>query len=320
MGINGYAIIPFKEIKRGIGKMERNTKGILFTVAGGVFWGLSGIFGKYLFDVKELTAVWLVTLRLVTAGAIMLLMAVRVRRKKVFDVWKCKKTALDQIVFSLFGMSACQMSFFLAIQYSNPGTATVLQYIAPALIMLFCLTIEKRKPKMVEVLVLLMVIMGVFLLSTHGDIHNLAITKRALFWGLVAAVSLAIYNVQPERLLSEFGALETVGWGMLVGGVLLTPVIRLWNAPGIWDIQTVGMVLIVIVFGTIIPFGCYLQGVLLLGPVKASMFACVEPLVATIMSVLLLGELFGGVDVLGMALIIGGVTALAVFDKKVYTE
>lgn len=296
--------------------MERNTKGILFTIAGGVFWGLSGISGKYLFNMKELNAVWLVTLRLITSGTIMLFMATRIRKTKIFDVWKTKKTAIDQIVFSLFGMSACQMSFFLAIEYSNPGTATVLQYIAPAMIMLFCLFVEKRKPKLIEVVVLVCVIVGVFLLATHGNIHSLAITKKALIWGLVAAISLAIYNVQPERLLSEFGALETVGWGMFIGGVLLTPIIRLWEVPGIWDIKTVGMVLIVIVFGTIIPFGCYLQGVLMLGPVKASMFACVEPLVATIMSVLLLGELFGGIDVVGMALIIGGVTALAVFDKK----
>ena len=65
-----------------------------------------------------------------------------------------------------------------------------------------------------------------------------------------------------------------------------------------------------------IPFGCYLEGVRLLGPVRASMFACVEPLVAAVMSALLLGEVFVGVDVLGFALIIGGVTSLAVFDRS----
>ena len=44
--------------------MNRSLKGICFTVAGGCCWGMSGVMGKYLFDAKDLTATWLVTVRL----------------------------------------------------------------------------------------------------------------------------------------------------------------------------------------------------------------------------------------------------------------
>ena len=67
---------------------------------------------------------------------------------------------------------------------------------------------------------------------------------------------------------------------------------------------------------TLFPYTTLFRSVRLLGPVRASMFACVEPLVAAVMSALLLGEVFVGVDVLGFALIIGGVTSLAVFDRS----
>ena len=296
--------------------MNQNTKGVIFTMLGGIFWGISGIIGKYLFDEKQLTAVWLVTLRLLSAGLLMLMLAAVQKKGDIFRVWKKKRTAVSQLVFCLFGMTACQMSYFLAIQYSNPGTATVLQYISPALIMLFCLAVEKRKPKRLEVIVLVCVIAGVFLLATHGDPGSLAVTGRALFWGLAAAVALAVYTIQPEKLLNEFGSMETVGWGMFIGGLLMIPVTGFFHGPGIWDMTTVLLALAVIIFGTVIPFGCYLEGVRLLGPVRASMFACVEPLVAAVMSALLLGEVFVGVDVLGFALIIGGVTSLAVFDRS----
>ena len=46
----------------------------------------------------------------------------------------------------------CQMTYFLAIQESNPGTATVIQYSAPILIMVFFVLVEKRFPKKEEVL------------------------------------------------------------------------------------------------------------------------------------------------------------------------
>ena len=97
-------------------------------------------------------------------------------------------------------MAMCQMTYFLAIQESNPGTATVIQYSAPILIMVFFVLVEKRFPKKEEVLVLATVIVGIFLLATHGSIKNLVITNAALFWGLLSAFAFAVYNVQPKKL------------------------------------------------------------------------------------------------------------------------
>lgn len=296
--------------------MSQNTKGMCFAVIGGTCWGLSGVMGKYLFDERQLTAVWLVTVRLLAAGILMLALAWGKRKNGIFDVWKRKDSAVRQIVFCIFGMAACQMSYFLAVQYSNPGTATVLQYLGPVLIMLFCLIRDRRLPKMLEIAVLAAVIAGVFLLATHGSPGNLAITEQALFWGLISAVTCVVYNIQPEKLLKEFGTLETVGWGMLIGGILAAPVTRVWEVPGAWDSMTFFMMAGVILIGTVIAFGCYLHGVALLGPVRGSLFGCVEPLAASVLSAAVLGQVFEMMDVAGMACIIIGVTALAVFDKK----
>lgn len=297
--------------------MSGNTKGIIFSVIGGACWGLSGIMGKYLFDEKGLNAMWLVNIRLLLGGCFMLLLAFCFRKQGIFDVWKRKETAGKQLIFSIFGMGACQLSYFLAVQYSNPGTATVLQYIAPVLILLFHLAVEKRLPQILEIVVLTAVVIGVFLLSTHGNIHGLVMTRQALFWGLIAAFTCAFYSIQPKSLLETFGSLETVGWGMLLGGIFLIPFVKIWEVPGIWDVQTFALMAGVIFVGTVIAFGCYLQGILILGSVKGSIFGCVEPLVATIFSVVLLKQKFQGMDVLGIACILGGVTVLTIFDKRI---
>lgn len=296
--------------------MSQNTKGICFAVIGGTCWGLSGVMGKYLFDERQLTAVWLVTVRLLAAGILMLALAWTRKRNGIFDVWKRKDSAVSQFIFCIFGMAACQMSYFLAVQYSNPGTATVLQYLGPVLIMIFCLVRDRRLPRVLELAVLASVIIGVFLLATHGQPGNLAVTEQALFWGLMSAVTCAVYNIQPEKLLKEFGTLETVGWGMLVGGVLAAPVMRIWEVPGTWDSVTFLMMAGVIIIGTVVAFGCYLHGVALLGPVRGSLFGCVEPMAASILSAVVLGQVFETMDILGMICIIAGVTSLAVFDRK----
>lgn len=296
--------------------MSQNTKGICFAVIGGTCWGLSGVMGKYLFDERQLTAVWLVTVRLLAAGILMLALAWTRKRNGIFDVWKRKDSAVSQFIFCIFGMAACQMSYFLAVQYSNPGTATVLQYLGPVLIMIFCLVRDRRLPRVLELAVLASVIIGVFLLATHGQPGNLAVTEQALFWGLMSAVTCAVYNIQPEKLLKEFGTLETVGWGMLAGGVLAAPVMRIWEVPGTWDSVTFLMMAGVIIIGTVVAFGCYLHGVALLGPIRGSLFGCVEPMAASILSVVVLGQVFETMDILGMVCIIAGVTSLAVFDRK----
>lgn len=172
----------------------------------------------------------------------------------------------------------------------------------------------KRFPKKEEVLVLATVIVGIFLLATHGSIKNLVITNAALFWGLLSAFAFAVYNVQPKKLLDEFGTLETTGWGMFVGGVLVTPFTKVWSVPGHWDIMTVAMTIGVVFLGTIVAFSCYLHGISMLGPVQGSMLGCVEPLVATILSATVLGQAFGMIDVVGILCIVGAVTALTVLD------
>ena len=43
---------------------KKRTAGICLTLAGGICWGLSGCFGQYLFQKKDITADWLVMVRL----------------------------------------------------------------------------------------------------------------------------------------------------------------------------------------------------------------------------------------------------------------
>lgn len=288
----------------------------MLTIIGGVCWGICGVLAKYLFETKELTASWLVSVRLLVAGILLLLFVGMKEKQKVFDVWKTKASIGGILTFGIFGMTFCQFSYFLAIQYSNAGTATVLQYTAPVMIMVFYAMVERRIPSIKEIIVLCMVSVGTFLLATHGNIHTLTITTQALFWGFMAAISLCIYNVQPRKLLATYGSLTTVGWGMLLGGIVISAVVQPWHVVGVWDVKTVVAVGGVILLGTMISFCCYLEGVNLIGPVKASLFACVEPLVAMILSVLVTGVQFTGLDLIGMICILVAVSALSFGGKK----
>lgn len=46
------------------------------------------------------------------------------------------------------------------------------------------------------------------------------------FWGLLAALFLAVYTIQPAELLSYYDTTMVIGWGMLIGGLLLIVAFR----------------------------------------------------------------------------------------------
>ena len=162
--------------------MNAKVKGTAFALFGGACWGLSSVVGKLLFDMRGMNAEWLVTARLVFGGFIMLCFAAFQKKGEIFKIWKEKKTAFSMILFAALGMLACQLTYFLCVQYSNPATATVLQYTSPVMIMLLCLFLDRKLPRIIDIIVLIAVVVGVFLMSTHGNIHSLAISQKALIY------------------------------------------------------------------------------------------------------------------------------------------
>ena len=179
--------------------MNAKVKGTAFALFGGACWGLSSVVGKLLFDMRGMNAEWLVTARLVFGGFIMLCFAAIQKKGKIFEIWKNKKTACSLILFAAFGMLACQLTYFLCVQYSNPATATVLQYTSPVMIMLLCLSLDRKLPRIIDIIVLIAVVVGVFLMSTHGNIHSLAISQKALILGITTAVTVVFYTVWPVK-------------------------------------------------------------------------------------------------------------------------
>ena len=290
-------------------------KGIVLTLVGGIFWGVGGSCGQYLFENKEVNSGLLVPIRLFAAGLLILVLQL-IRKEKIFDIWKEKRDAAETLLFALFGMMLCQYSYFTTIQYSNAGTATVLQYTGPAMILVYLCVKAKRWPKAYEIAALIFSCGGVFVLDTHGDISSLALPPEALFWGIVAAVTLVVYNLQPIRIIAKFSTLTVMGWGMTIGGIVLTAVMRPWKVSAVWDTETVAALLFIILFGTIAAFYCYLTGVRLVGAANASLLACIEPIAATIVAAAWLKVRFTPIDLVGFALTITAVMIISVYQIK----
>ncbi len=296
-------------------KKEKNLQmtGIVMTLAGGVLWGFCGSCGQYLFQYKEVTSGWLVPLRLTFAGLLILVLLACREKGRVLDVWRERQGRRDILIFSVFGMMLCQYSYFTTIQYSNAGTATVLQYTGPALILVYLCIRDRKKPRAYELAALFCSMFGTFILATHGNISELAIPAEALLWGMISAVTLVIYTLQPAGLMKRYSTLLTLGWGMLIGGLVLMLLMRPWTLSPVVDRQTVLAMSFIVLFGTICAFYFYLTGVKLVGASSASMLACIEPVAATVISVVWLKVRFRMIDLLGFVFVL---STVFIIDRK----
>lgn len=298
--------------------MDKQSKSRLWTVLAAlaaVMWGISGLFAESLFKVSsKITPIWLTQVRLIISGIVLLIIAT-VLHQKPFSVLKDKKNTLHIIAYGIFGLLPVQVFYFIAIEMANASIATILQFIGPFFVLTYLAVTHQQVLRKLDVLAAILAFIGVFLLSTHGNFNQLAITPLALFFGLLSALGEASYTLIPVKLVKRVSSLVVTGWGMLFAGIGLMLVYphfpSIPNTPRVWlDVSAI------IIIGTIIPFQIMANALRYVKPSTVSLLDAFEPLSATVGSVLVFGLVMSGMDWLGTFLVIGSVLALNFTPKR----
>lgn len=292
------------------------TRGYIPALFAACCWGAAGTFAQFLFQHKAMTAEWLVTARLLSAGILLVGWGLMTHPRETLSIFRNRIDCLRLLSFSLFGMWMVQYTYFAAISASNAATATIIQYIGPVLIAIWYALIERRFPRPLELLAISLAMAGVFFLVTHGDPSGLSISPAALFWGLMSAVAMATSTIQPISLMKHYSTPTIIGWGMVIGGAAFSLISHPWHIVGQWDGETLGAFAFIVIFGTLLSFSAYLAATRLIGARSVSLAACAEPLAATVIAVIWLSTPFGPYDVLGGLLILSTIVILTFRDPS----
>ena len=293
--------------------MSKIAKGTILTLVAGIAWGLSGTSGQYLmthgFPVLVLT-----NIRLLIAGLLLVLYMLLTNRRKLIEMLKDQKAMMSLTLFALLGLLLNQFAYLKSIYESNAGTATVLQYVCPVGILAYTCLKDRVAPTVTEVLSMILAVGGTFLIATHGQLNQLSVTPAGLFWGLFAAFTYALYILIPIQLIKAWGSIPVIGVGMMLAGIVLTPfsgVLRFhWQLSMEVYLALAGIILV----GTIIAYTLFLKGTSLVGPVKSSLLAAVEPISAGFFAFLIMHEQFYFLDFVGMFMILSAVALISIKD------
>lgn len=291
----------------------KRSKGIILIIIGSVLWGATGPMMEWVLHNSELSVPFFLTVRLIVAGT-SILVFLKFQKKKVFVIWKEPVWLKQLFIFALLGMLGVQYTFIAAIEASNASIATLLQFLGPIYIIIYVSWKGKTFPPKYQVVGIIGTLLGLFLLLTNANINQLLISNEALFWGLLLGVTFSIYTVYPARLMKEWGVLVVVGWGMLIGGIVLALLSQVWNSNEWSELVSypiIIFVVLIVLIGTI-AFVMFLSSMKYITAVETSILSSIEPLTAMIISVFWFGQILGGWQYTGVLVMLVFVTWLSV--------
>ena len=286
--------------------MKEKSLGISQSLVGATMWGASSVAINSLFSITAMPYIVLLFFRLLLSSLILFVFI-----KPHFN----KKALLSISIFGVIGLFAAQLTYLAAIYYSNATTATVLQYLFMPMVVIYDLLRKNRPTTLILVISITFSFFGLILLSVNfystGSLF--VVSPVGLFFGLMAAVSGAFYTIYARVLVKKEGFEPTISMGFLFACIPaaifgLYPSIRYistLSAMPLGSILTIaGLILFVVIVGTVGAFYLYIKSMKHINSSDASVTASMEPISAAIFSVLILDIFLTGIQYLGAAIII----------------
>ena len=284
--------------------------GVFCTLLGGTLWGFSGACLQKLLGAYDISPLFVTMVRMVGSGIVFLIMLLITRREDLKAIFSDPRMVGRFVFFGVFGLFFCQFTYIMTIEYTNAGTATVLQCTGTIFIMLLSCILARRLPYLRDFIGLILAVTATVLIATQGDLTTLSVPLEGLVWGLLCGLTVMTYVMYPKKLFAQWGSLPVTGLGMLFGGImaaLLYCAGPLYGQPleiPALDGEGILLFALVVVLGTIAAFALYLHGVSIVGSVKGGLLGTIEPVSATVICAVWLGTVFTGYDIAGLIMMI----------------
>jgi drug/metabolite transporter (DMT)-like permease len=290
--------------------------GLAMIIIGAALWGLSGPMIQWFLHQTGLSSSDYLVVRMLLSGLI-ILSYLFITKKDIFGIWKQPKDVVQLIIFTIIGMLLGQYVFVETVRISNAVTATLFQFLGPVLITIYVAINSRKLPTNIQFLSIVAALMGTFFLITNGKLAEIVLTRDAIMFGVFTALTFAIYTIQPARLIKKWGSTTMVGWGMLLGGFVLWLFHREFSFAKLENSLSVvtAMILLLIIISGTLSFILYFGSLKYLSPTETGILSSIEPLVAAVVSIIWLKEMFGFYQLIGGIFIVVAVIFLSIPER-----
>jgi RarD protein len=241
--------------------------------------------------------------RAVMAAVLLGLFLIVTRQKIPFA--KIKK-ALPLLLLSGCAMGFNWILLFQAYQYTTVSVATLSYYFAPVIVTLACPILFKEKLGIKQWICFGMSTLGIVLITGIGDLSAGSNHFLGIAFGLGAACLYATV-ILLNKFIKDVEGIHRTFLQFIAAVIVLVPYVAFTGGMHLAGLNTTGWVclLLVGVVHSCIAYCLYFSSLKEIPGQKAAILSYIDPLVAVLISVTVLGETMTPVQVLGGGLILG---------------
>lgn len=278
-----------------------NKKSFIYIVIASILWGTSGIF-FHLLEPYGFSPVQMTAMR-GTVSAIVMLVFVLLRDRTLFRV-----RFREFIIFAcsgifIFGTAFC---YYASMQASSVSTAVILMYTAPIFVMAFSVAFFGEKLNLAKGVSVVLMLIGCALVS--GVVGGMTFNYMGVIFDLASGISYSAYNIFAKiQMTHHSNALSATLYCFIVMAIVA---LCAANPPEMAALtaQNPAVILpLMIGIGVctcVLPYFLYTQALRDIPVGTASALGMIEPLAATVFSVLFFQERLGVASVCGILLIL----------------
>ena len=285
----------------------------IYIVLACIFWGTSGIFVNYVapFGISSVQMTFIRGLVFLICLGIFLLLKNR-------SLFKAKPSNL--ILYALGGLSFFLTAtfYFLSMQLTSISTAVILMYTAPIFVMIYSVSFMGEAFNFKKGLSVGLMIIGCALVS--GIIGGLKFDLLGIIIGFLSGLSYSAYNIVTKMQMNKKSHPLTANFycflfATCIGFIFAKP----FDIPGMLIINPGVRIPLVILMGIstcVLPYFFYTLGLKEIDAGTATSLGILEPVAATLFSVIIFNEKLDVYSIAGICLILGAVFLLSKADSE----
>ena len=279
---------------------------LLIAVAA-ILWGSMGILAKlaYTYGINPLT---LIALRLAISSCT-LLVPFALLRRNYFKIRK--KHIRDFVLFGIFAVALQRLAYFYAVKLTTVTVAVILFYTYPIFVSVYGYKSKGEKISVLTIIAILLTFTGVALVVKVHETSWVKINLPGIAVGLASSILFAQYFIQAKEFRKYYTNWTLMIYGETIGALILLPIIFASVSEMInYPLELWLLILAIAWVPSLLAYILYSYAIKSAEYSKGSILGVLEPLSASILSVIILKEGLTALQIIGLIMTLVGVTLL----------
>ena len=299
-------------------------RGYLYIASATLLWGISASLGRAIFTGRLrpggetlglISPLILSQFRTTFSMVVLLPVLVWLQGRSVLRL--PRRDVIQAFLLGILGVAASNYCYYLAIQRTNVATAIILQYTAPAWVLIYMVLRGRQRPTLARISAVALAIAGIAIVIGLIGPTQLHLDTIGVIASLLAAFSFAFYNVAGHSLLSRYNRWVVLLWTLIAASIFWSVIDPPWAiaAQHLSGMQWLFLLVFAIV-SVLGPFSLYFAGLQHLEPTRAIVVSCLEPVFSIIIAALTLGEVIRPMQTLGIVMVLAAILLVQMPDRE----